>query len=145
LTAVGVAGIGCDRTPPNLREWKASDHDRTEEQSPSRSAAQRAQPNASASPNATLVEVTWRNQCVSCHGVLGRGDGPQGPMVHAPDLTMAEWQTKVSDQQIGQVILNGKNRMPKFDLPIDVVSGLVSRIRASRAKSSPAAKSAGAR
>ena len=55
-------------------------------------------------------------------------------MVKAPDLTQADWQSKVTDEQIAQVITSGKNRMPKFDLPPDVVAGLVARIRSSRAR-----------
>ena len=86
----------------------------------------------SASPLLTLVEVTWRNQCSQCHGPLGRGDGPQGALVHAPDLTSAEWQAKVTDRQIAQLIVTGKNRMPKFEFPADVLAGLVARIRASK-------------
>jgi mono/diheme cytochrome c family protein len=82
----------------------------------------------------TLVEVTWRNQCASCHGLIGRGDGPQGPMVHATNLTQPEWQAKVTDQDIADVIRNGKNRMPKFDFPPDVVAGLVARIRMARGR-----------
>jgi cytochrome c oxidase cbb3-type subunit 3 len=82
----------------------------------------------------TLVEVTWRNQCASCHGLIGRGDGPQGPMVHATNLTQPEWQAKVTDQDIAEVIRNGKNRMPKFDFPPDVVAGLVARIRMARGR-----------
>jgi len=89
---------------------------------------------ASANPTLTLVEVTWRNQCATCHGPLGKGDGPQGALLRAPDLTAADWQNKATDQQIAQVILNGKNRMPKFELPRDVVAGLVARIRAARGR-----------
>ena len=81
----------------------------------------------------TLAEVTWRNQCAPCHGLLGRGDGPQGPMVHATDLTLPEWQAKMTDAQIASSIVNGKNRMPKFDFPPDVLRGLVLRIRAAGA------------
>jgi Cytochrome C oxidase, cbb3-type, subunit III len=144
LVMVVVAG-GCDRTPPDVREWKATDHDRADEKGTSRSAPSRAQPNGSANPNTILVDVTWRTQCTPCHGLLGRGDGPQGPMVRAPDLTAADWQAKVSDQQIAATILNGKNKMPRFDLPADVVTGLVTRIRAAQqGKSMPGTKSAGA-
>jgi cytochrome c oxidase cbb3-type subunit 3 len=63
--------------------------------------------------------------------MLGRGDGPSGPMVQAPDLTRPEWQSKVTDAEIVATIKNGKNKMPKFDLPDRVVTGLVARIRAS--------------
>jgi mono/diheme cytochrome c family protein len=89
---------------------------------------------AAANPTLTLVEVTWRNQCASCHGPIGRGDGPQGPMVRATNLTLPEWQAKVSDQEIADVIRNGKNRMPKFEFPPDVVAGLVARIRAAKGR-----------
>ena len=55
-------------------------------------------------------------------------------MVRAPDLSRPDWQEKVSDDEIATTIRNGKNKMPKFDLPDQVVAGLVQRIRAFRAK-----------
>jgi mono/diheme cytochrome c family protein len=131
-----VAFLACERRPADLREWKADDHDRAEEQQKGKGGPSRAAPPSSASaspdPNTTLVDVTWRTQCASCHGPGGKGDGPQGPMVHAADLTRPEWQSSVSDEQITATILNGKNRMPKFEFPAPVLSGLVARIRASR-------------
>ncbi len=126
--------IGCDSASPDLREWKPDDHDRAEETQQARLGRSAPAASASANPTLTLVEVTWRNQCATCHGILGKGDGPQGALLRAPDLTLAEWQTKVTDQQIAQVIFNGKNRMPKFELPPDVVAGLVARIRAARGR-----------
>ena len=121
---------------PDTREWKANDHDRAEDNTKARAAPARVQPSASASadPMVTLVEVTWRNQCAPCHGPVGRGDGPQGQLVHAFDLTSPEWQAKVTDAQIARVIATGKNRMPKFELPPEVVGGLVSRIRAAKGR-----------
>ncbi len=126
----------CGRAPTDLREWKPEDHDRTEDMQKGRAAPGRTQPasSTSASPLMTLVEVTWRNQCAACHGAIGHGDGPQGPMVHAPNLTLPDWQAKVTDAQMAQVIITGKNRMPKFELPADVVGGLVARIRASKGR-----------
>jgi hypothetical protein len=130
-----VLAAACNRTPPDLREWKADDHDRSDEQQKGRAAPPaRSRPaasgGASANPTLTLVEVTWKAQCTPCHGPIGHGDGPQGPMVRAPDLTLAEWQGKTTDQQIAQTISNGKNKMPKFDFPPEVLNGLVARIRA---------------
>jgi cytochrome c oxidase cbb3-type subunit 3 len=128
----------CDKAPTDLREWKPDDHDRSDEQPKGRTQQARApaQPQASAAASAnpmlTLVEATWKTQCTPCHGLLGHGDGPQGPMVHAPDLTLPDWQNKTTDQQIAQTISTGKNRMPKFDFPPEVVSGLVARIRATK-------------
>lgn len=55
-------------------------------------------------------------------------------MARAPDLSRADWQEKVTDDEIAATIRNGKNKMPKFDLPDQVVSGLVQRVRAFRAK-----------
>ncbi len=137
--ALGLALLtACDRPPSSdgLPEWTAKDHDRTEE-----SAKVAAGQQASARPaenagdqNRTLVEMTWRNQCATCHGAMGKGDGPNGPMVKATDLTQEEWQAKVADPEIAASIVNGKGKMPKFDLPEKVVTGLVSRIRASRGR-----------
>jgi cytochrome c oxidase cbb3-type subunit 3 len=50
-------------------------------------------------------------------------------MVRAKDLTSPEWQAQVTDAQLAASIRNGKDRMPKFDLPDAVVAGLIVRIR----------------
>lgn len=55
-------------------------------------------------------------------------------MLRAPDLTRPDWQDRVSDQDIATIIRNGKDKMPKFDLPPQVLDGLVKRIRSSRAR-----------
>ncbi|MGH7280708.1 MAG: c-type cytochrome [Polyangiaceae bacterium] len=135
---VAVLALGCDRapTPDDLREWTPADHDRAEEnarvqqgQTPTASAK------GSSSPEndlAELVELTWRQNCAQCHGASGHGDGPNGALVHAPDLTSEALQAKVSDEEMTNAIKNGKNLMPKFDFSDRVVGGLVARIRASR-------------
>ena len=138
LLSISTAGIfaSCSRAAADLREWKPDDHDKSEEIQKGRAAPPpRTQPSASASANpmTTLAEVTWRTQCAPCHGMLGRGDGPQGPMVHATDLTLPEWQAKMTDAQIATSIVTGKNKMPRFDFPPDVLRGLVARIRAAGA------------
>jgi hypothetical protein len=55
-------------------------------------------------------------------------------MLRAPDLTRAEWQARVTDQEILQTIRGGRNNMPKFDLPPAVLDGLVKRIRSYRGR-----------
>jgi cytochrome c oxidase cbb3-type subunit 3 len=55
-------------------------------------------------------------------------------MVNPPDLTRADLQASVSDEDIATIIRNGKNRMPKFDLPASVVTGLVAKIRSLRSR-----------
>jgi mono/diheme cytochrome c family protein len=124
--------------PSDLKEWTPADHDQPAQQpgpaQPGRPGQQvparpKAQPEQDA---ANLVELAWGRSCATCHGGQGRGDGPQGPMVRAPDLTRAEWQGRVTDEDIKHTISTGRNSMPKFDLPPAVLDGLVKRIRAHR-------------
>ena len=136
-----LIAAGCDSPPSaaTLKEWTPADHDRAEEsaraasgqQSPQPKAGQPGQPGNKGSD--LVLEATWAQQCTACHGPLGHGDGPTGPMVHAADLTLADWQASVTDEQIATVIVNGKGKMPPFgNLPPNIVAGLVARIRASR-------------
>lgn len=134
---LAVAVAACDRppSPDSLREWTPADHDRGADEAKVQAGAQ-ASAGARNPKNsgAALVEATWKTQCALCHGPTGHGDGPNGPMVQAKDLTNPEFQSKISDVEMALSIKNGKNKMPKFDLPDAVVVGLVQRIRASRGK-----------
>jgi mono/diheme cytochrome c family protein len=140
LLAFSAAAAACDRPPAadGLREWSAADHDRNDdkEKSGAQGAGQRGPQGGGAAKNdpAVLIEATWKAQCLRCHGPLGHGDGPEGPMVKAPNLAAVEWQDKVKDEDIAATIRNGKGKMPKFDLPDSLVQGLVARIRASRGR-----------
>src|ERR1700733_7914028 len=135
---LAFAVTGCD-SPPTASDqavWTPADHDRSDEKERVASGAQAA-PAAAGSKedgNRALIEATWRNQCATCHGPTGHGDGPKGPMVKAQDLTRPDWQSSVTDEQLVAAITNGKGRMPKFDLPATLLSGIVARIRASRGK-----------
>jgi cytochrome c oxidase cbb3-type subunit 3 len=129
VPAIALGALGCDRapSPDGLKDWTAADHDgekKTGKQGPKGDGGGAPQ----------LVELTWRNQCQSCHGPTGHGDGPQGPMVKAQDLSREDWQSKISDAEIATVIATGKGRMPKFELPAEVVSGLVVRVRSFRGR-----------
>jgi cytochrome c oxidase cbb3-type subunit 3 len=133
LTAPVTLGA-CERAPSadQAKEWTPADHDRAEEKGNQASGAQApAQRGDGGGGNGAdqLVEMTWQNNCFACHGQLGKGDGPSGPMVGAKDLTRTDWQSTVSDADMAAAILGGKGRMPKFDLPEPVVKGLVGRIR----------------
>jgi mono/diheme cytochrome c family protein len=135
VLAAGLAAALVFRSRPaaNLPEWTAADHDPPPagqaQGSPPARQRQRGQEGGD-----NLVEVAWVRNCVPCHGERGRGDGPQGPMLRAPDLTRAEWQASVTDEEMLQVIRKGRNKMPGFDLPPAVLQGLVQRIRAGREK-----------
>ncbi len=113
------------------RAWRADDHD--DEQTSSLQVAATGAPNAGGNDEA-LVDATWRGACASCHGIAGRGDGPQGPMVKPPDLTNATFQDNRSDEAFTQAIRAGKGKMPAFaSLPPNVLAGLVKRVRSLRA------------
>lgn len=66
----------------------------------------------------------FAEQCALCHGKTGRGDGPRTKdLAKKPkDLTNSQWQEKVSDQHIFQVISKGgtsvglSNDMPGWHL-----------------------------
>ncbi len=134
-----MALAGCDRPAAagSLPEWSPADHHSADDDKaagPGRAAPPPAG-SAGGGDVAQLVDLTWRQQCVQCHGATGHGDGQMGPMLHAHDLTDAAWQGKATDADIAAVIKTGRNRMPKFDtLPDPVVAGLVARIRQMRGK-----------
>jgi len=129
LLSFAALALACNETPADLRPWKASDHDHT------------------ANPNADQVQVTdagsadsthglddvtivaWQQNCTSCHGPLGRGDGPQGQLVHASDLSRPDWQASVTDEAIAATIRQGRGRMPSFNLPDATITRLVALIR----------------
>ncbi len=132
FAAVAAAGLAaaCDRPPSvELKEWSASDHDGEKKADGTTKQGERSS-DAGGAP--ALVAITWQNQCAACHGAQGKGDGPQGPMFKAPDLGRADWQAKVTDEEIAATIVNGKGRMPKFELPPEIVQGLVARVRSFR-------------
>ncbi len=125
--------LGCDRapSPAGLKEWKAEDHEGEKRQPAANQAPKGA---ANSGGVAQLVELAWKNQCQSCHGPNGHGDGPQGVMVKAADLGREDWQAAVKDEEIAATIKNGRGRMPKFDLPEELLRGLVGRVRSFRGK-----------
>jgi mono/diheme cytochrome c family protein len=135
-----LAAAACDRAPSadSLKEWTPADHHSTDDDKAAGGGAQvaaRAPTGATAGGDiAQLVDLTWRQQCTNCHGPMGHGDGQMGPMVQAPDLTRADWQSKVTDVEMAATIKAGRNRMPSFNLPDPVLRGLVARIRALQAR-----------
>jgi cytochrome c oxidase cbb3-type subunit 3 len=134
LASLLTVVCACDRPPSadSLREWSPSDHHSADDDR-LRAGAQAASTPSKSGDVAQLVDITWRQQCNSCHGPLGKGDGQMGPMVQAPDLTREDWQSKVTDGEIASTIKNGRNKMPKFDLPGPVLDGIVRRVRSMRA------------
>lgn len=127
---LAVPLAGCDRAPDDLQEWTPADHRHTVE--PNRGQVTSNPDPEAAKPPPGLEDVTivaWRRNCMRCHGVVGRGDGAQGAMVGATDLSNPEWQAKTSDEHIASVIQHGKGSMPPFDLPEATVQKLVKLVR----------------
>jgi len=127
LLCVLLAVVAGCRSKPS-REWRPEDHDE-EPGSGAQVPGVAASAAASAGEDA-LAETQWRTVCAVCHGMLGRGDGPNGPMVKAPDLTEKSFLGSRTDDQLAAVIRGGKGKMPAFpQLPPSVVTALVRRIR----------------
>jgi cytochrome c oxidase cbb3-type subunit 3 len=139
--------LACNEQPPDLREWRVADHDHTD--NPNSDQVQVDPNDAGAQAPPGLEDVTivaWKQNCTRCHGQLGRGDGPQGPMVKATDLADATWQQSVNDQQIARSIKEGKGAMPASNLPDSTIEKLVKLVRmmgkAQRAAEASAASAA---
>lgn len=58
----------------------------------------------------------FQRQCVACHGKKGKGDGPAAPaMTPRPaDLTDEERIGELSDEELIDVLTNGRGAMPSF-------------------------------
>ncbi len=133
FATVSLAAAGCDSPPEDLREWTVEDHKHRTERASGR--RERASKHARPQRSDQVAGVTWINQCASCHGRKGKGDGPASAMVQAKDLTSQEWQSSVTDEQLAQSILKGKGKMPAFNLPERTVEGLVKHVRSLRRRS----------
>jgi mono/diheme cytochrome c family protein len=125
--------VACQKAPADLREWTPKDHTNQSNQVAAGNGQVAASPPPVETPPPGLDAVTlaaWGANCALCHGKVGRGDGPQGPMLKAPDLSNPEWQLQVSDSQIRQTITAGKKAMPAFaHLPATTLDGLTLLVR----------------
>lgn len=133
--ALGAAlstSLGCERDASGLTEWTPADHDHQVEPKQRHNMptqTQRANPHAAPGAKDQVIDVTWMKQCATCHGRRGKGDGPSSTMVKARDLTNADFQATLTDEQIAKVIREGKDKMPAFNLPDSVIQGLVRHVR----------------
>jgi mono/diheme cytochrome c family protein len=107
----------CNENAPK-REWTPADHGQpaqpTEEREPTTDDSMANDPH---SADATLraARALWIATCASCHGREGQGDGEaRPPGATLPDFTTAAFQHSRSDQQLAQVIRDGRGMMPAF-------------------------------
>lgn len=136
---LAVPVLAACESPPSaasLKEWSPQDHHSTDDEKGNGQQAQQApgQKQAPGSDIPQLVDLTWRQQCINCHGPMGKGDGQMGPMLHAPDLTNEALQAKATDAELAAIIKGGRDKMPAFNLPDPVLQGLVARIRQLRGR-----------
>ena len=132
LGAAFSTTLGCERDASGLTEWSPADHDHQAEPRMRRTMAnmaQKANPHSAPGQKNQVIDVTWMKQCATCHGKRGKGDGPSSTMVKARDLTNAEFQATLTDEQIAKVIRQGKDKMPAFNLPDSIIEGLVQHVR----------------
>jgi cytochrome c oxidase cbb3-type subunit 3 len=128
---VVFSALACNERPSDLRPWRPTDHDHTD--NPGSNQVQ-VDPNDAGAPAVPGLEdvtiVAWQQNCTQCHGQLGRGDGPRGPMVKATNLSDPTWQNGRTDEQIAAAIKLGRGQMPSFSqLPDVTIAKLVKLVR----------------
>ena len=128
LACVLGLAFGCSSKPDDLREWTVADHKHQTESgaNPQREAKSAAPADEAQREVSTAI---WKQQCATCHGNMGRGDGPQSVMVQARDLTDPAWQEATTDGYMAGIIKQGKGKMPAFRFPDTTVQGLVDLVR----------------
>jgi cytochrome c oxidase cbb3-type subunit 3 len=142
-----LAPLACDQSPPDLREWRPSDHDHTTNPGQDQvegGADAGMEPELAAHGLTEVAMVAWQQNCVRCHGNFGRGDGPQGPLVRAPDLSNASFQARVTEDDIAKTIHDGRGLMPAFPLPDATLKPLAHLVRLLGQAAAPAASGSAA-
>lgn len=86
-----------------------------------------AAPNTN-TPNAAGL---YTRNCASCHGRDGRAKTAKAKANHARSLVDSEWQERVSDERIYNVVMNGKGKMPGYGKKLSEreINALVSYVR----------------
>ena len=56
----------------------------------------------------------YKSRCQVCHGAEGKGDGPAGQKMGAPDFHSPA-VAKAPDSELFQTIKQGKNKMPRYE------------------------------
>ncbi len=126
-----------------VREWRASDHAQPATPDPARVAADApVAPTAIAPPDEPSPEMVARaaaalfeSRCASCHGVTGRGDGPEAPSASMPDLSNGAFQDGRTDADFARAIRMGQGLMPQYGGTLNErgITALVGHVRTLRA------------
>jgi cytochrome c6 len=57
------------------------------------------------------TERLWKSKCASCHGMDGKAQTDKGKEMKIRDMTSAEYQKKVTDEDIKKSMMEGTNRV----------------------------------
>ncbi|HXD33146.1 MAG TPA: cytochrome c [Pyrinomonadaceae bacterium] len=89
--------------------------------------------------SAKKAKTLFKQYCVKCHGVGGRGETTQGEILGAPNFTESEWQDKFNDSRLINSIKHGRGEMPSFEkkLSQDQIKVLLAYVRAFRNDDQP--------
>jgi mono/diheme cytochrome c family protein len=82
----------------------------------------------------------WNVSCASCHGRDGKGLGADRPPgAQLPDFTVAEFQKQRTDEQLLQVMREGRGLMPAFGKQLNQqgLNALLAHVRAYAAPAAP--------
>lgn len=138
IAACVVLGTACGPDDRVVREWRPEDHAEPGGGEPSGQAAPsegEGEGEAAGSPaeqEARAVAALFGVSCAACHGVAGDGSGPSRPPgAQMASFTDPEWQGSHSDEQIAQVITEGRGLMPAFGTQVNPrgIAALVGHVR----------------
>jgi mono/diheme cytochrome c family protein len=130
---LGALLIACDSRVAATREWRPEDHGQPAEIDPSRVPAASTPAEAEQGGITRAAAALWNVSCAGCHGRDGKGQGPaRPPGAQLPDFTAAEYQKQRSDEQLLQVIRDGRGMMPGFGKQLNEqgMAALIAHVRA---------------
>jgi mono/diheme cytochrome c family protein len=70
-----------------------------------------SRPPTASTPSATAALKLFKQNCVQCHGLDGRGEPARNTLPVIPNFTDKAWQQEKSDAQLVISILEGKDRL----------------------------------
>ena len=114
LLVVSVAWWGCGgggESGSTADSGGADDHSSTTEE-PAAENGGGSEPTMEV--GAALGQTVYAQRCALCHGEGGKGDGPAGRALDPPprDHTDKEYMDTLSDEELHEVIAEGKGAMP---------------------------------
>lgn len=132
LTSVGVLSAGCGPARPPATPTPVASSEPLETRLQERKAVD--------PPVLAAAGRLYRQRCALCHGLEGRGNGPQAPGLPEPPRNYRDlaWQREVTDEEIMAIIVGGGPSVgkspqmpanPDLESRQELLHGLVAVIR----------------